>query len=545
MTAHADREAAMREQLLAAFEQVCPNVVGNPFIPHWPLPAQALFLGLHQTAPQDRVFQAMYGGAAGGGKSDALLMACAQYAWKHPQFAAAVFRKTYTDLAEPGAIMDRAIEWWGASPRCHWDGTNKVMRFDGGAKVSFNYLKNPNDHLRYQGAEFQLTCWDELTQWPEARPYEYVGISRVRKTNDNPVPLRTLSATNPGGPGHRWVMGKFVGGQDPVTGERLVPEHPYIPAFIQDNHHLNREQYIEGLMMLHPTLREQLLRGDWTAREPGDYFRAEWFGPLLSYEDDLWPSADCVRIRWWDLAASEKDDAAFTSGVRMARHRNGCRAIEHCRSFRATPGKRDGLIVQTAQADGHGVVVGLEVEPGSGGIAQVESLAKTLRAQGFKVVWARPQAHPGKGAPLTDAERAVMSRQPVAQGGKAGRADPVASCLQRGYDRRGEGPDNGMPWWGADAGRVLDEQQDGLRLFAGPWTQAYLDVVEGFPDGATCDEVDATSGAWAWLEAHPFGLRTPASEQKKTEPAEPHNLHPSERPARAGPEKDRGGRWRA
>jgi phage terminase large subunit-like protein len=533
-----DREARGREVVLAAFNDVCPHVHGNPLIPHWPLPAQALFLGLHQQYPQDSVFQALYGGAAGGGKSDALLMAAAQYAWQHGEFAASVFRRTYTDLAEPGAIMDRAIDWWHGAPGVHWDGTSKVFRFESGAKVSFNYLKNPTDHLRYQGAEFQLTCWDELTQWPDKRQYEYVGLSRVRKGADNPVPLRTLSATNPGGPGHVWVMRKFVGGVDPVTGEELVPEYPYIPAYIQDNIHLNQQQYMESLMLLHPTTRDQLLRGDWRAREPGDYFRAEWFGGLLSYDTDLWASKDCIRIRWWDLAASEKDDAAFTAGVRMARHRNGGRAIEHCRAFRATPGKRDDLIVQTAQGDGHGVYVGLELEGGSGGPAQVEALAKRLRALGFRVVWARPKAE------LTDAEGKTMTRQPVAQKGKEGRADPVASCLERGYQRRAECPDTGGPWWGLDEHLPLDEHRDGLRLFAGPWTQAYLDVVEGFPDGATCDEVDATTGAWAWLEAHPFGLRTPNAERTDTDTRDEVDKHPSERAPATARGKTRGGHWR-
>ena len=80
------------------------------------------------------------------------------------------------------------------------------MRFDSGAKVSFNYLKNPQDHLRYQGSEFQLTCWDELTQWPEARPYQYVGISRVRKTRDNPVSIQPRRAWTRVGQAHvhRW-----------------------------------------------------------------------------------------------------------------------------------------------------------------------------------------------------------------------------------------------------------------------------------------------------------------------------------------------------
>jgi phage terminase large subunit-like protein len=540
----AERESNARDEILAALNAICPHVVGNRFIPHWPLPSQALFLGLHtqDTSSQPRVFQALYGGAAGGGKSDALLMAAAQYV-HCPEFAGILFRRTFTDLAQPGALMDRAMQWW--LPRgVHWDGTNKIFRFPSGAKVAMAYLSNPNDHLRYQGAEYQFTGWDELTQWPTAAPYEYVGLSRVRRHADSTVPLRTLSASNPGGPGHVWVLRKFVGGPDPVTGEQTHPEHPYIPARIMDNPHLDRDAYVEGLMMLHPTVREQLLNGDWRARDPGDYFRSEWFGPLLNPDTEAWATGESIRIRWWDLAASEKPDAARTAGVLMARHRHGVRAIEHARTFRATPGKRDDLIVQQAQTDGFGTIVGIEIEPGSGGPAQFAALEKRLRSNGFHVVGARPQAT--FQVEPTDAERRTMMRTPVSATGKAARADPVASCLERGYQRRGECPDTGAPWWGADADKHPHEAKDGLRMFMGPWVRDYLDEVEGFPDAEICDLVDATSGAWSWLEAHPMGGRVPPSEtRKQPPPAEMANVHPVDRDEyQAAEGRDRTGKWR-
>ena len=196
-----ESEHATRETLKAAFNQVCPRVLGNPFIPHWPLPAQQVFMGLHLSEQREGVFQALYGGSAGGGKSDALLMAAAQYAWNEPEYAAILFRRTFTDLTQPGALLDRAMEWW-IPQGAHWDGTNKVFRFPNGGKIAFAYLFKPNDHLRYQGAEYQFTGWDELTQWPTALPYEYVGLSRVRRLANSNIPLRTLAASNPCGPGH-------------------------------------------------------------------------------------------------------------------------------------------------------------------------------------------------------------------------------------------------------------------------------------------------------------------------------------------------------
>lgn len=522
----AEREAGARARILAVFNRVCPGVAGNPYIPHWPHPPQALFLGLHLIRNQTQVLRALYGGAAGGGKSDALLMSLAQFAWKHGDFQGLALRRTFSDLALPGAIMDRALSWW--KPRgVAWNGDTKTFTFPSGARVSFGYLQDPQDHLRYQGSEFHQTCWDELTQFPLRSQFDYVGLSRVRRREGCAIPLRTLGASNPGGPGHEWVRDMFVG--DPSND--VAPElyGCFVPARINDNPSIDRNSYLAGLANLHPTVRAQLEHGDWRAREPGDYFRAEWFGSLLDPAVDTWPSRDCIRIRWWDLAASEKVDAARTAGVRMARHRAGVRAVEHCRAFRATPGKRDDLIVQTAQADGIAVVVGLEIEGGSGGPAQFEALSKRLRALGHRVVGARPRVG---GPDLSDREKATMIRQPGSNAGKAGRADPVASCLERGYQRRGECPNTGGPWWGLDDGAAVAEQRDGIRLFAGQWTAEYLDELESFPDGARCDVVDATSGAWAWLEAHPAGITAAPSMPRAAPPTNPLDMHPDERDER-------------
>jgi phage terminase large subunit-like protein len=513
----AEREDKARAAFLRAFEKLCPFIAGNPFVPHWPFPQQALFLGLHQNYRHQRgVFQCLYGGAAGGGKSDALLMGAAQYAWKHPDFSAIMFRRTHTDLAQPGALMDRAMEWW-IPAGVRWDGSNKIFRFPNGAKVAMAYLSKPNDHHRYKSAEYQYTAWDELTDWNTATQHKYVGLSRVRRKAGSNVPLRTLSASNPGGPGHNWVKERFI--------DDNAPCH-YVPASIRNNPYIDQEDYIEQLMQLHPTIREQLLNGDWSARDQGDYFRREWFGPFLDPERDTWPDEDCIRVRWWDLAASEREDAAFTSGVRMAKHRSGVHAIEHVRSFRATPGKRDEWIIQQAKLDGFATTVGLEIEPGSGGVAQFLALEKQLKAIGFRVYGARPKAE------LTDTQGKLLVRQPAHPTGKEGRAAPVASCLQRGYFRRAEGPQEECgflsSFYGLDEGKDTIHQRDGLRMFIGPWTQPYLDVVEGFPDGPTCDEVDATSGAWTFLQTQRFGNRSPIVQRDKPKIAS-FDLHPVDR----------------
>lgn len=536
-----EQEIEARDAIRSVYPKLCPGILDNPYLAgHFPLPMQWWFLRGHIDHPTEKkgVFQALYGGAAGGGKSDALLMAAAQYV-DRPEYAGVLFRRTFADLSLPGALMDRAHAWWDNAPGVAWDGNKKTFRFSSGAKIAFAYLQHPGDEIRYQGAEFQYVGWDELTQFPDRRPPQYL-LSRIRRPSISTIPLRALGATNPGGPGHSWVAEDY---DVMLDGNGF----PFYPARIVDNPFIDREAYIAGLMHLHPTTRAQLLAGDWRAREPGDYFRREWFGPLLDPEVDTWASRDCVRVRWWDLAASVQEGAAHTCGVKMSRHRAGVYAIEHCSSFKATPGQRDARIVDIAKSDGRTVTVGLEIEPGSGGVAQVEAISEKLKQHGIRCVYARPKSE------LDHREKIYVVRAPSSSNAKASRCDPVAACLERGYSRRGEGEEwdavtqGRVPWFGDDADKPLGEQRDGIRLFAGPWTQKYLDIVEGFPGDGTqrVDEADATSGAWSWLKSHPGGASKPPDLKHKPMMVgsdEWHRTNPAERPE-IYTGKDKGGRW--
>lgn len=198
--------------------------------------------------------EAFYGGSAGGGKSDALLMSALQYV-DQPNYAALILRRTFKQLDLPGAIMARSKQW--LMGKAHWNDDGKTWTFPAGATLTFGYLENENDIYRYQGPEFQFIGFDELTQFSESQ-YRYM-FSRTRRLIDSDVPVRVRSASNPGGVGHAWVK------------KRLVTERKagvvFIPAKLDDNPHLDRVQYIASLSELDDTLKAQLLDGDWGAFE--------------------------------------------------------------------------------------------------------------------------------------------------------------------------------------------------------------------------------------------------------------------------------------
>lgn len=233
-------------------KKITTTILANKYIPESHkrlLTNQAIFL----TYPSEEI---LYGGQAGGGKSDALLMSALQYVTE-PDYHALLLRRTYKDLALPNAIMNRCANWLNpfvANKEVKWDGNTKTYTFPSGATLSFGYLSHDNDLDQYQGSELQFVGFDELTQFTE-KQYTYLH-SRLRKLEDSIVPIRMRAGSNPGGRGHEWVKKRFVDDKSKL---------PFIPSSYLDNIYLDRENYGEQLDKLDPLTKQQLKYGDWNA----------------------------------------------------------------------------------------------------------------------------------------------------------------------------------------------------------------------------------------------------------------------------------------
>lgn len=227
-----------------------------------------------------------------------------------PKYAAIIFRRTYADLALPGALMDRAKEW--LYHRAKWSHEKKSWEFPSGATLSFGYLDTEDDKYRYQGAEYQFIGFDELTQFSETQ-YRYL-FSRLRRLEGSDTPIRMRAASNPGGIGHEWVKKRFIA---PNNSGRV-----FVPARLHDNPHLDQQSYVKSLSELDPITRAQLLAGDWDAYE-GGRFKREWFrtftregqryklltptGVMEANDAQTWKFITC------DPAATEKDTSDYTA----------------------------------------------------------------------------------------------------------------------------------------------------------------------------------------------------------------------------------------
>lgn len=313
------------------------------FIPHAPTPRQAAFLLLDAR-------EIMYGGSAGGGKSDALLMAGLQYV-DVPGYAGILFRRSYADLALPGALMDRAYEWLNPSG-AHWSESQKRWEFPSGASLSFGYLETPRDKYRYQSAEFQFVGFDELTQFDEEQ-YLYL-FSRLRRLADSEVPIRMRSASNPGGVGHAWVKERFITTHD--------PERRFVRASLKDNPYVDQTAYLAALGNLDAVTRAQLRDGDWNATTEGSLFKRLWFRDKIITRLTAQPR----WCRYWDFAATKSKKADWTAGGKLGLL-NGEGIIADMRRLRGTGKEVEDLVRQTAYTDGWQVPIVIEVEKGSAG----------------------------------------------------------------------------------------------------------------------------------------------------------------------------------
>jgi hypothetical protein len=161
------------------------------YCPHVPTAKQLAFLLCPRT-------EAFFGGAAGPGKTEALLMGALQLV-QRPRYNALLLRRTFRQLNQSNSIMNRARQRL-ANTDAVWKDADKRFTFPSGATITFGNLDSEDDVYQYDSSEFQYIGFDELTSFSE-RQYTYL-FSRLRTTRDNPVPLRMRSASNPGNRGH-------------------------------------------------------------------------------------------------------------------------------------------------------------------------------------------------------------------------------------------------------------------------------------------------------------------------------------------------------
>ena len=260
-------------------------------------------------------FEVLYGGARGGGKTDAG-MGFLTYDYLHPLYRALVIRKNALDLTD---WLDRAGRFYA---RVGAEVVGSTVRFRKGGIIRTGHLKDDNAYQKYQGHEYQKMLIEEVTQIPSETNYKKLAAS-CRSTVPGLIP-QIFSTANPDGPGFNWVKKRFrlhgipkkpIRAVDEITGLPKV----FIPARVQDNRYLmeNDPGYIAMLNGLPDGLREAWRDGSWDEPiVPGAYYTMALLQATRENRIKLVPHDVTLPVHTvWDLGIGEQLVCGFFQRV--------------------------------------------------------------------------------------------------------------------------------------------------------------------------------------------------------------------------------------
>jgi hypothetical protein len=215
------------------------RIARNPYVPIRPTRHQVAYL-----LAEER--EALFTGAGGNGKTTALMLAALANV-DRPGYRALLVQRT---LAGPVSLAERVREWLEPTDAT-WDSAARVWRFPSGASVDFGH-----ERYLYTAGEYHAVLVDDLTNFSDT---EYRKLFQIwRRRQGSTTPMRVRVATSPGGPGHDWVRERFAI-DNPASA--LPLGRRVLMASMDDNEHLDREEYRRSLANLDPVRRAQMETG--------------------------------------------------------------------------------------------------------------------------------------------------------------------------------------------------------------------------------------------------------------------------------------------
>lgn len=413
---------------------------------------------------------AIYGGAAGGGKSYALLLESLRH-FRNSKFGAVIFRRNSTQVRNEGGLWDESMVLYGALGG-HPREAQLEWVFRSGMRVKFAHLEYDRSIFDWQGSQIPFIGFDELTHFSE-KQFFYM-LSRNRSTSGVPGYVRATCnpdadswvrqlidwwIDNDGYPIKeragvlRWFIrqGETLIWADSrrklleLYGSDQLPKSlTFIPSNVHDNQILMQKDpsYLANLKALSRVDRLRLEGGNWNVRATaGMMFQEEWF-PIKEAIPSGWVKA----IRFWDRAASKPNevnkDPDWTRGLLLYQYPNNTFLVGDLKSLRDTPGNVEKLVRNVAAYDTHVVRVMSQQDPGSAGVAEAEYFTRMLAGY--------------------DVHTATTSKDKIT------RAKPVSAQCEAGN----------------------------ISVLRAPWNKEFFAELQNFPEGAHDDIVDVLSGAF-------------------------------------------------
>ena len=425
-------------------------------------------------------FEALYGGAKGGGKTDALIMGAVMGGTRdgaafvnQPHHRGLLLRREYPEMRR--TILART---WELYPQMGGRFREQTMTwyFPSGARIELGHASHPKDVRKYDGAGYNFIGVDEATYWTGEMYLFLIACCR----SAHGLPLRFRATTNPGGIGHDFMLERFAPWLYPedvdeytgprakprevlhflphegkATGEDIVPKgtpgalaRSFVGARVADNKYLAGTEYEVNLGGLDAFTRAQKRDGDWLATAGARvFFKREHFKIVDSFD----VPANAVLVRWWDRAATADPKADWTVGLLLAYVRPGTWWIVDIVRGQWEPADVQKKIAEVTRADNaRGVRIALAKDPASAG---------KFEAMQY----------------LADLSYADVHMVPEQRGSKY---ENVSAKVVRARPLTGQ----------VEAGNI--------RVVRAKWNRAFFDEAEAFPEGANDDQIDALAGAY-------------------------------------------------
>lgn len=434
------------------------------------------------SSPADIV---IYGGAAGGGKSFALLLDPLR-AINDPYFTGVIFRRETPRITAPGGLKDEAKALWSQTGATMTSAPHIVFKWPSGAVINMSHLQLETDKENWKGAQLSWIGFDELTEFEESQFWYLLSRNRNASSKFKPCVRAT---TNPDGgswvrklldwwidpdtglaiPERSGVVRHFVREQDAMVwvdedwrDDMGVPAQTitFISASLADNAALVEADptYRQRLLNTGYVEGQKLLKGNWNITHRKGLFERHQIDPEGIYRHEV--PEGLAWVRYWDLANTEpherNPDPDWTAGALLALAVDSQGAehlyIKDVAHERLSGAAKHAMMRARAERDGVDVVQGIEQEGGSSG-SEVASDYQTRHLAGFPVVMDRPT------------------------GSKTMRASRWLGLAEHGHVH-------------------LVRDEDGRRP---AWWDPFMIELERFPHGKR-DQVDAVSGGYAVLK---------------------------------------------
>lgn len=281
------------------------------------------------------VWEVLYEGTRGPGKTDALLMDFAQHCGQGfgIDWRGVLFRQTYPQLSD---VINKCNKWFPQIfPDAKYNKVDAAWTWPDGEQLLLRHMKDPEDYWKYHGHAYPWIGWEELTNWPMPGCYLRM-MSCNRSTNPN-IPRKYRATANPYGSGHNWVKmrfqlpgsrGRVIKDVDPDTGKPNPPRVAIHGSIYENKILLEADPgYIDKIRASaeNEAQLKSWLEGSWDV-VAGGMFDDLWnprvhivepFTIPSSWRIDRsfdWGSSKPFSVGWW--AESDGSDVMTPSGLR-------------------------------------------------------------------------------------------------------------------------------------------------------------------------------------------------------------------------------------